>query len=300
MSIPLKRPVAHLAPTAEPAMDRSVADLHAGSLAPGQTHTVEGRSATWESWPEIDRLTANATVNLALCPSVYCAVKVLFDYLVVLLLLPLAVPIILLAALAVRLSTPGPAFYTQTRIGLSGRRFRILKIRTMHHNCEITSGIKWAGTSDSRITGVGRVLRATHIDELPQLFNVLFGQMSLIGPRPERPEVILSKRLDQLVPGYRHRLLVKPGVTGLAQLQLPPDRDVASVRYKVVYDLYYVQNQSLLLDLRILMATAFKALRMGPHLLRRLFLLPNRLRVAEVFHANVTVVPSPLPQLQPV
>jgi lipopolysaccharide/colanic/teichoic acid biosynthesis glycosyltransferase len=125
--------------------------------------------------------------------------------------------------------------------------------------------------------------------------------MSLVGPRPERPEVIQAKGLNQLVPGYRHRLRVKPGVTGLAQCQLPADSDVTSVRYKVVYDLYYVEHQSLLLDLRLIAATLFRAVGAGPTVLRRLFLLPNRRRVATVFYSRI-VPPadaSPVPVLQP-
>src|SRR5205823_3638949 len=114
---------------------------------------------------------------------------------------------------------------------------------------ELKSGIQWSPCGDRRVTRIGRLLRVTHLDELPQLFNVLMGHMSLVGPRPERPEVIDAKGLTQVVPGYRLRQLVKPGVTGLAQLQLPPDSDITSVRHKVVYDLYYARHQSLFLDL---------------------------------------------------
>jgi lipopolysaccharide/colanic/teichoic acid biosynthesis glycosyltransferase len=282
MSIPLKKPV-------PPA-----------GVPPHPTTGAGDRSEPErDPWPEIDRLTADAAVDLPLGPSWYGAVKVLLDYLLAVLVLPLAVLLIGLAALAIKLTSPGPVFYTQTRVGLNGRRYRIFKIRTMHHNCELSSGIRWAGKHDDRITPIGKLLRVTHIDELPQLFNVLLGDMSLVGPRPERPEVIHAKRLEQLVPGYRHRLRVKPGVTGLAQLQLPADSDITSVRYKVVYDLYYAQNQSLLLDLRILAATLAKAAGAGPRILRRAFLLPSRRRVADVFHGNLTVEPAPLAQLQP-
>jgi lipopolysaccharide/colanic/teichoic acid biosynthesis glycosyltransferase len=124
--------------------------------------------------------------------------------------------------------------------------------------------------------------------------------MSLVGPRPERPEVIQSKGLNQLVPGYRHRLRVKPGVTGLAQVQLPPDTDVTSVRYKVVYDLYYVEQQNLLLDLRLLAATLLRAAGTGSKTLRRLFLLPNRDTVASTFSRRIVPQEGALAALIPV
>jgi lipopolysaccharide/colanic/teichoic acid biosynthesis glycosyltransferase len=252
-------------------------------------------------WPAIDRLTGDAAVRMPNYVGWYCGVKVALDYTIGILLLPLAAILVGLAAIAVKMTSPGPVFYTQTRIGLNGRRYKIIKIRTMHKDCETRSGITWSQKGDSRITRVGRILRITHIDELPQLLNVLCGEMSLVGPRPERPEVIKAKGLDQLVPGYKHRLLVKPGVTGLAQVQLPADTDVTSVRYKVVYDLYYVRNQSLLLDLRLLIATVFKTVGVGPRLLRWLFLLPSQRKVAEVFKNSieVTAESNSLTVLQP-
>lgn len=231
----------------------------------------------------------------------YAAAKTTFDYCVALAMLPPALVLIALAAVAVKLTSRGPVFYTQTRVGLNGRKYKIIKVRTMRANVEAVSGIQWSQKGDSRTTRVGRFLRLTHIDELPQLFNVLMGQMSLVGPRPERPEVIQAKGLNQLVPGYRHRLRIKPGVTGLAQCLLPADTDVTSVRYKVVYDLYYVENQSLWFDLRLIAATLFRASGAGPGLLRRLFLLPTRKAVADAFYANI-VPPTdgtPVPALQP-
>ncbi len=263
--------------------------------------TTEPTTNTRVPWPEIDRLTADAEVELPAAPTWYPGLKVLLDYTIAVLLLPLAALLVLFAAFAVKATSPGPIFYSQSRIGLNGRRYRLFKIRTMHHNCEATSGIQWSQRGDKRITWVGHILRVSHIDELPQLLNVLNGEMSLVGPRPERPEVIQAKGLNRLVPGYRHRLLVKPGLTGLAQLQLPADTDITSVRYKVVYDLYYVQNQGLLLDIRLLAATLFKALGCGPRLLRWLFWLPNRRKVTEVFRSRVTVPveSESLPVLQP-
>jgi lipopolysaccharide/colanic/teichoic acid biosynthesis glycosyltransferase len=252
-------------------------------------------------WPEIDCLASDTVVDLPVNLGWYAAAKTAFDYAAALAVLPFALGLVALAAVAVKLTSPGPVFYTQTRVGLNGRKYKIIKIRTMRVNCEAVSGIQWSQKGDSRITRVGRFLRTTHIDELPQLFNVLMGQMSLVGPRPERPEVIQAKGLNQLVPGYRHRLRVKPGVTGLAQCQLPADSDVTSVRYKVVYDLYYVERMSLLLDLRLIAATLFRAAGTGPRMLRHLFLLPSRGRVAAVFYSRIVPPPdaAPLPVLQP-
>jgi lipopolysaccharide/colanic/teichoic acid biosynthesis glycosyltransferase len=247
------------------------------------------------AWPEIDRLSADTVVDLPPAVGWYSAAKAALDYAVALALLPGALVLMALAAAAVKLTSPGPAFYTQTRVGLNGRKYKIIKVRTMRANVEAVSGIQWSQKGDPRITRVGRFLRASHLDELPQLFNVLLGQMSLVGPRPERPEVIQAKGLDRLVPGYRHRLRVKPGVTGLAQLQLPADADVTSVRHKVVYDLYYVEHQNLLLDLRLLAATVFRALGAGPTTLRRLFLLPSRRTVAATFAGRIVAPPTAAP-----
>ena len=250
-------------------------------------------------WPEIDRLTPDAAVVLDLSPTWYSAGKVVLDVLVTAVLLPFALALIGLACVAVKLTSTGPALYTQTRAGLNGRRYRIIKIRTMYHDCEVKSGIRWSTKNDDRVTPVGRFLRMTHIDELPQLFNVMLGQMSLVGPRPERPEVIQARGLDHLVPGYKHRLRLKPGVTGLAQVQLPADSNVDSVRYKVVYDLYYAQHQSLFLDIRLLLATLLKAAGASPRTIQRVFFLPGRKTVAAVFRANIATGTNPVTQLQP-
>ncbi len=188
----------------------------------------------------------------------YLACKAALDLSVGLVLGLLAAPVVLLAALLVKLTSRGPAFYTQTRLGKDGQPFTIYKLRTMIHNCESLTGPRWAIPGDPRVTWLGQVLRKLHLDELPQLLNVLKGDMSLIGPRPERPEFL--PELERAFPVYRERLNVKPGVTGLAQLQLPPDVDLESVRKKLICDLYYVQNVSAGLDLRLLVGTAFYAL----------------------------------------
>jgi lipopolysaccharide/colanic/teichoic acid biosynthesis glycosyltransferase len=184
---------------------------------------------------------------------VYLVLKYMVDRLFALGLLVVAMPAILLAAAVVRATSPGPAFYSQVRLGQHGRPYRIYKIRTMHQNCEALTGPVWAQKNDPRVTALGRFLRQTHLDELPQLWNVLRGEMSLIGPRPERPEIV--RDLERSLPGYRTRLLVKPGVTGLAQLLLPADSDLESVRRKLHLDVHYVGAAGPAMDIRIALAT---------------------------------------------
>jgi lipopolysaccharide/colanic/teichoic acid biosynthesis glycosyltransferase len=161
-----------------------------------------------------------------------------------------------LALLAVQLTSRGPAIYRQTRVGRGGRNYTIFKIRSMRHDCERGIGPTWATENDPRATPVGRFLRRSHIDELPQLWNVLRGEMSLVGPRPERPEIVTQ--LEKAIPRYRDRERVLPGITGLAQVQLPPDTDLASVRRKLACDLHYIESASLWFDLRILVCTGMK------------------------------------------
>jgi lipopolysaccharide/colanic/teichoic acid biosynthesis glycosyltransferase len=168
-------------------------------------------------------------------------------------ILVLAAPIMLVAMVLVRLGSRGPVIYTQRRMGKGGRPFTIYKIRSMYVDSEL-GGVQWSRPGDRRVTPVGRILRATHIDELPQLFNILRGEMSLIGPRPERPEIVAQ--LEKVLPDYRRRLAVLPGLTGLAQVLQPPDTDVSQVRTKLFFDQYYIENRSPSLDLRILAATA--------------------------------------------
>jgi lipopolysaccharide/colanic/teichoic acid biosynthesis glycosyltransferase len=188
------------------------------------------------------------------------------------LLLP-ALPVIAAAWVLVRLTSAGPGFYSQVRVGLNGRHYRIYKIRSMTHNCEAASGAKWCTKNDARVTPVGRILRKLHIDELPQLVNVLKGDMSLVGPRPERPEFVGP--LSQALPGYAERHRVRPGVTGLAQIQLPPDTDVESVRRKLVLDRCYARRAGFWLDLRILLGTALYLAGFSYDRVRRVVRLPN-------------------------
>jgi lipopolysaccharide/colanic/teichoic acid biosynthesis glycosyltransferase len=189
------------------------------------------------------------------------------------LLLVLTAPVVLAAALVIKLTSPGPVFYCQTRMGRHGRPFKLYKIRTMIDHCEANSGPCWSLPGDIRITRVGQLLRQTHVDELPQLLNVLRGQMRLIGPRPERPEFL--PMLEQALPNYRWRLLVRPGLTGLAQVQLPADTDVESVRRKLDLDLYYLHHCGPWLDLQILTATVCCLLRIPTSWWRKIIRLPG-------------------------
>jgi len=206
----------------------------------------------------------------------YDSLKTLLDGFAAAMILLVSSPFILISALIVRLTSHGPAFYTQMRLGRGGKPYVIYKLRSMYHDCERYSGIRWSSAGDNRVTSFGRFLRKSHIDELPQLWNVLRGEMSLIGPRPERPELVVS--LEKALPRYRDRLLVKPGLTGLAQIQLPPDTDLESVRRKLVLDRIYVRYRSLWLDVRIYFATIFYLLGVSYETVRRWFALPFELR----------------------
>jgi lipopolysaccharide/colanic/teichoic acid biosynthesis glycosyltransferase len=181
--------------------------------------------------------------------------KRLGDLLVAGLLLLAALPLLALAALLVRLEDGGPVLYGQVRSGLYGDPIRIQKLRSMRVDAE-AQGIRWASAGDARVTRVGRWLRRLRIDELPQLLSVLRGEMSLIGPRPERPE--LEQQLEQAIPHYRVRHWIRPGLSGWAQVCHPYGASVADSRRKLSYDLYYLRNASLPLDLLIL----FKTLRL--------------------------------------
>ncbi len=182
--------------------------------------------------------------------------KATLDGLAAVAMLAISWPLILTLMALVRLTSRGPALYKQVRLGLDGRPYLILKLRTMFHDCERATGPQWAKARDPRATPLGRILRATHLDELPQLWNVVRGEMSLVGPRPERPEFV--RQLERVIPIYRERLQVRPGITGLAQVQLPPDEDLDSVARKVAYDIYYVERINLWLNFRILIGTALK------------------------------------------
>ena len=181
-------------------------------------------------------------------------IKRIFDLTVTLFLLVLLSPVMALAAIAIKLDSPGNVFYSQLRTGLNRKPFRVYKFRSMFQDAE-KRGVQWASQRDSRITRVGRFIRLMRIDELPQLWNVLRGDMSLIGPRPERPEFDL--KLAAVIPYYNIRYLVKPGITGWAQVMYPYGASVEDAYEKLAYDLYYIKNYSLWLEIAI----AFKTIR---------------------------------------
>lgn len=174
------------------------------------------------------------------------------DVAIALAILAVAAPILVLAAGAVRLSSAGPVLYRQVRVGLGGRQFVLLKFRSMFVDAE-AHGPAWAAAHDPRVTPVGRVLRRMRIDELPQLLNVLRGEMGIVGPRPERPHFVAQ--LDAAIPFHAARTRVKPGITGWAQVNYPYGASVEDARQKLSYDLYYVKHRGVWLDLQILLAT---------------------------------------------
>ena len=168
--------------------------------------------------------------------------------------LALASPLIITIALAIRLTSPGPIFYRQTRMGLDGRSFSMLKFRSMRVDAEQKTGAVWAKTDDNRRTSIGKILRRTSLDELPQCFNVLKGEMSLVGPRPERPELIEQCRAG--IPTYILRQKMKAGMTGWAQVN--GWRGQTSLEKRVEYDLYYIEHWTPWLDLKIIALTVIK------------------------------------------
>jgi lipopolysaccharide/colanic/teichoic acid biosynthesis glycosyltransferase len=204
---------------------------------------------------------------------VYTALKRVMDSLVALIALIVMLPVMILIGVAIVLDSPGPIFYTQERVGVNrrrlpppalngkerrrrssfGRTFKIIKFRSMVSDAERGTGVVWAVKGDPRVTRVGRLLRRSHLDELPQLLNVLLGHMSIVGPRPERPEIV--DRLVRLIPGYEQRFSVLPGITGLAQVEYCYDHNLHTAARKLQFDLYYIQYSGLLLDLKLMAAT---------------------------------------------
>ncbi len=178
--------------------------------------------------------------------------KRVFDITASTLLLFLTAPLILLFALLVRLDSKGPAFFRQNRVGLFGQNFDVIKLRSMRTDAE-AAGAQWAAKDDPRVTRIGRFIRKVRIDELPQTWSVLKGEMSFVGPRPERPEFVSG--LEEQLPYYAERHMVKPGITGWAQVNYPYGASIEDSRHKLEYDLYYAKNYTPFLDLLIILQT---------------------------------------------
>ena len=181
------------------------------------------------------------------------AIKRFLDILVSFLILVIGFPLWLIIALAIKLDSKGPVFYTQERVGKDGKHFHIIKFRSMYENAEHKTGPVWANKKDPRVTRIGRIIRKLRIDEVPQLINVLDGKMSLVGPRPERPFFV--EQLSKEIPFYKRRLKVRPGITGWAQVKHKYDENIEDVKKKVEYDLFYIENMSIRMDLKILLNT---------------------------------------------
>jgi len=181
------------------------------------------------------------------------AAKRVFDITVSTILLVLAGPLILVTALLVKLESKGPAFYRQARVGRYGETFEVVKLRSMRSDAEVAGKAVWAQKDDPRVTRIGRFIRKVRIDELPQVWSVLKGEMSFVGPRPERPQFVDD--LEQRLPFYAERHMVKPGITGWAQINYPYGASLEDSRHKLEYDLYYAKNYTPFLDLLILLQT---------------------------------------------
>ncbi|NLP02017.1 MAG: sugar transferase [Fibrobacter sp.] len=186
-------------------------------------------------------------------PSWEAQIKRLMDIVVSFAILSIGAPFWLALAAIIRMTSSGPAIYKQTRVGRNGKNFTMYKFRSMYSDAEKYSGPQWASEDDPRITPVGRFIRKTRLDEIPQFINVLKGEMSLVGPRPERPFFV--EQLKKEIPWYVRRIKMKPGITGWAQVKHKYDSSIEDVKQKVIYDLYYFENMSLNLDLKILLRT---------------------------------------------
>lgn len=184
--------------------------------------------------------------------------KRLMDILLSLILIVITFPITLLTSIAIKLESKGPVFYRQERMGMNGKIFRIVKFRTMIKDAEKYTGPVWSSKDDPRITKVGKLIRKIRVDEIPQVYNVLKGDMSFVGPRPERPFFV--EKLSHEIPLYKRRLKVRPGITGWAQVKHKYDETIEDVKVKLRYDLFYIENISLRMDFKILFRTVFVVL----------------------------------------
>ncbi|MBI2419173.1 MAG: sugar transferase [Ignavibacteriales bacterium] len=211
----------------------------------------QARSAQLYGSPLVD-------INPTIMPAWEQQAKRVMDFISAIILLVLSSPMIIITAIAIKLDSKGPVFYSQERCGINGKPFKILKFRSMRTDAEKQSGPVWSQKGDTRITRVGQFIRKVRIDELPQMWNVLKGEMSLIGPRPERPYFV--EKLAKEIPYYKRRLRVRPGVTGWAQVMHKYDESFDDVKAKLKYDLFYIENMSLRMDFKILLRTVFVVL----------------------------------------
>lgn len=182
--------------------------------------------------------------------------KEVMDVIVGSILLVVSLPLLLVCAAIIKISDPGPALFIQERVGKDGKCFRMYKLRSMYQNAEARSGAVWASREDPRVIPACRWMRRSHVDELPQLLNIVRGEMSLVGPRPERPNILAE--LEKEYPNVRDRLKVKPGLTGLAQVTHGYDTSVEAFRNKLKADLEYIEKRRWRLELRILVSTISK------------------------------------------
>ncbi|MGC8830713.1 MAG: sugar transferase [Verrucomicrobiia bacterium] len=222
----------------------------------------------------IELMTYEWLMNASASPQMLYIKKIKrgFDIAVSIVCLILSLPVLVVAIFLIRVTSRGPIFYTQVRSGRFGRKFKMIKLRTMYVDAE-RDGAKWSQENDPRVTPVGRILRRYRIDEIPQLINVLRGDMSFVGPRPERPEFI--DELARSIPFYQERLMVQPGLTGWAQVNYPYGSSVEDARRKLEYDLYYMKHMSIFLDLFILLDTIRTVLWGGVKKPRAMFSLKN-------------------------
>ena len=205
-------------------------------------------SAPYEA---IKRQTHQGSLNQT--RSGYIKVRPLLDFFIAFIGIIFSLPVFFIIGILIKTTSRGPVFYAQERVGKDGRIFEIIKFRTMSVDAESFLGPVWAKKNDVRITNLGRILRMTHIDELPQLFNVIRGEMSIIGPRPERSFFV--NKLKEEIPGYTGRLTSKPGITGLAQSYHRSDETILDVQKKLRYDMLYIKRMCLALDIKIILQT---------------------------------------------
>lgn len=205
-----------------------------------------------------------------LVESEFFKAKEIMDRLFGLVLLIATLPVIGILIVLIRLNSRGPGIFRQLRVGKGGRIFTMYKLRSMRIDAEAKTGPAWSPSgADPRVTRLGYWLRRLHLDELPQLINVVRGEMSIVGPRPERPEFV--QLLAEEIPGYLNRIMVEPGITGLAQINLPPDTDLYGVQQKLMLDCEYIRTAGLWLDIRIILCTALRVLWIkGPAVTRLL------------------------------